>query len=51
VISDDSDKIEEHCSVAQVKSAPESGSSVTLQECFRLIFIFLAEDFSKRPRI
>jgi len=36
VISDDSDKIEEHCSVAQVKSAPESGSSVTLQECFSL---------------
>lgn len=39
VIYDDKDKVEEHCSVAQVREAPESGSSVTLQECFRYRYI------------
>ena len=35
VIYEDEDKVEEHCSVNQVREEPESGSSVTLQDCFR----------------
>ena len=41
VIYDDEDRVEEHCSVQQVREAPESGSSVTLQECFRLDIYYL----------
>jgi len=36
VIYDEEDRVEEHCSVQQVREAPQSGSSVTLQNCFSL---------------
>ncbi|XP_012284201.1 ubiquitin carboxyl-terminal hydrolase 31 [Orussus abietinus] len=36
VIQDDSDRIEEHASVKQLKSTAELGGAVTLEECFDL---------------
>lgn len=35
-IADDSDQVEEHNSVSKLKSMPESGGSVSLEECFQL---------------
>ena len=44
MIYEDEDRVEEHCSVQQVREAPESGSSVTLQECFRSVHQTIAID-------
>lgn len=35
-IADDSDQVEEHNSVSKLKSMPESGGSVSLEECFQV---------------
>ncbi|KAL7300267.1 hypothetical protein TKK_0006903 [Trichogramma kaykai] len=36
IIHDDSDQVEEHASVKQLKNSVESGGTVTLEECFDL---------------
>ncbi|XP_014219566.1 ubiquitin carboxyl-terminal hydrolase 31-like [Copidosoma floridanum] len=36
IIADDTDQIEEHASVKQLKNSSESGGGVTLEECFDL---------------
>lgn len=37
IIADDSNPMEEHSSVKMVQMSPQEGSSVSLQECFRLV--------------
>jgi hypothetical protein len=38
-IADDSDQMEEHASVKQLKMNTEQGGAVTLEECFEVIVL------------
>lgn len=46
-IADDSDQMEEHASVKQLKMSSEQGGAVTLEECFEVMVLikFLVYDF------